>query len=203
MIRIIRRLWAWLFQTKPTKKSKEPKLSIELVPLPNHGANVRSRITEDEWKQVCKTVHRQATIKRTGSTKNSDGLRCVICHQSGKSQGFQWPVECHEVWHYSDQDHSQKLTGMLSLCPMCHKAKHYGLAVKQGYGDQVRAHLMRVNGMSERELNAYIKESIATVEERSAHHWTLDLTYLNKPEFQFLDTQFTKSEKQNCRSVVY
>ncbi|QNP48392.1 HNH endonuclease [Diaphorobacter aerolatus] len=164
-----------------------------MVPFTMHGANVRSRISSEEWKKVCKVVHKQAGLKH----------HCQICRQSGKDQGFEWPVECHEKWHYDDKRHTQTLTGMLSLCPMCHKAKHYGLAVKQGYERQVRKHLMRVNRWSEAQLDVYISESMATVKERSAYTWTLDLTYLNNYEYSFLGTEFTENEKSNCSTVVF
>lgn len=174
-------------------KPKSMKLEIELVPKSMHGMNVRSRVTLPEWQQVCKVVHREA---------NQD-MRCEICRESGLNQNFSHPVECHEQWLFDAKTHSQKLVGMVSICPMCHKAKHYGLAIKQGFGEAVRKHLMKVNLISLNELDDYIQHSYKTVKERSNHTWSLDLTYLNKNEFGRLNIDFTEHENDKCDNIEF
>jgi len=190
IIGVLKRIWAGFFS-----QEREPKLSIELVPYTMHGANVRSRIEPAQWKRVCSVVHKRA--------RNS--YRCQICNQSGKSQaqGFSHPVECHEIWSFNTETHAQKLKGMISLCPMCHKAKHFGLAQRQGYGDATKAHLKRINRMSSSQLDTYIKQVFQICKERSSHEWTLDLTYLNRSEFGFLNIEFTEDEAHKCENIEF
>jgi hypothetical protein len=183
--------------TKPnstTAPNAAPKLGIELVPLPMQGYNVRSRISPNSWKSVCTETHRKANAGAKHYT-------CEICHQTGKSQGFPHPVECHEIWDYDDQNHIQKLTGLLTLCPLCHKAKHYGLSKKSGYEQRVRQHMLQVNNWTEHELNAHIAEAFCLVKQRSQEYWTLDLTYLNDTTYR-LGTMFTDDEKDNCEKPI-
>lgn len=174
-------------------KPKTMKLEIELVPKSMHGKNVRSRVTLPEWQQVCKVVHREA---------NQD-MHCEICGESGLKQNFSHPVEVHEQWAFESRTCVQKLIGMVSICPLCHKAKHYGLAQKQGFGEATRKHLMKVNGISSSELDNYIQLAFNIVRERSNHEWSLDLTYLNKNEFGRLNIDFTEYENDKCDDVEF
>jgi hypothetical protein len=180
----------------PTRaKTPTPKLGIELVPLGMQGYNVRSRISPEQWRKVASITHKKA------NGRNNTYL-CEICRQSGKDQGFEHPVECHEIWDYDDQNHIQRLTGLVSLCPLCHKAKHYGLAKKQGYESRVRAHMKQVNNWSESELNASIDHAFTLVKARSDEYWTLDLTYLNSPHLK-LNATFTNDEQANCDKPIF
>ncbi|MER3447896.1 MAG: HNH endonuclease [Nitrospiraceae bacterium] len=181
--------------TSATAPTAAPKLGIELVPLAMQGYNVRSRISPEQWQQTASITHKRANRPRTT-------YRCEICHQSGKDQGFKHPVECHEVWDYDDETHIQKLTGLVSLCPLCHKAKHYGLAKKQGYESRVRAHMKQVNNWSESELNASIAQAFHQVKARSDEYWILDLTYLNTPHLK-LNATFTNDEQANCDKPIF
>jgi len=191
---LLRRIRKWFAQSK---KPKKYKLEIEMVPYTMHGANVRSRLEPEQWKKICKVVHRQANFK------SKNGLRCQICRGSGHEQGFKHPVECHEIWGFNPETHVQSLQGMLSLCPMCHRSKHYGLAKREGHEQAVRAHLMRVNAIAPGQLDAYLEEVTAQVKERSAHEWQLDLTHLNSRDFAFLMIDFTDDEKHKCVDVVF
>lgn len=192
---LLRRIRSWF----KSDNQKRYKLEIEMVPYTMHGANVRSRLDPEHWKQICKVVHRATNLNST------NGLRCQICGGSGKDQkqGFSHPVECHEIWTFSPETHIQSLKGMISLCPLCHKAKHYGLAVMQGYEDKVRAHLMKVNRLTPGQLDEQLAQATAVVKERSQHEWQLDLTYLNRRQFGFLMIDFTEDEKHKCDEVVF
>ena len=181
------------FKLLGKKSSKKPVLDIELVPFSMHGCNVRSRISSEQWKKVCTVTHQRA----------KNGHRCQICNQSGKSQGFPHPVECHEIWSFDEVSHTQRLEGLISLCPLCHKVKHLGLADMQGYGAIARQHMRRVNRMSIDQVDQHIQEATVVVKERSQVNWKLDLTYLNNPEFNFLLTEFTDYENSNCQKLVF
>lgn len=142
------------------------KLSVELVPQSSWGNNLRSEanIPKSEWDILRKKCYKDA------------GYVCEIC--GGK--GNRHPVECHEKWGYDDQTKTQRLLGLIALCPTCHKAKHLGrtLSVDKGK-DKVLLHMMEVNEMSVDDLESYIVEVFMVWEERSKYAWSLDLSWLD------------------------
>lgn len=144
------------------------KLTIELVPSTSWYSNVRSNVTKKEWDTIRKKSYKLADYK------------CEICKDNGKNQGFRHPVECHEIWDYNDKTKVQKLTGLVSLCPLCHKTKHIGLAFIQNQATRVTNHLMKVNSVSFSEAEKYISESFVTFEARSSYNWEVDISYLEK-----------------------
>jgi len=142
------------------------RLTIELVPSTCFYTNVRSHVSEFTWNIIRKKTYAQANHK------------CEICGDTGKHQGFKHNVECHEIWHYDDVKYIQTLTGLIALCPYCHKTKHVGLAQMNGEEDIVINQLMKVNNMSYKEAQKYISASFVVWKERSKHQWELDITKL-------------------------
>jgi hypothetical protein len=142
--------------------SADPKLTIELVPSTAWCANVRSTITPEQWDIVRRAVYRAANH------------RCEICGGAGD----QWPVECHEVWHYDDSAHVQRLVRMIALCPACHAVKHMGRSHAAGKGREALAHLAKVNGWDYAAAGRYFVETMQIWTERSNHQWQLDLSAL-------------------------
>ncbi len=130
--------------------------------------NVRSQATEDEWDKIRIKSYRKANHK------------CEICGDVGTNQGVYHSVECHEIWEYNDEAKIQKLVGLISLCPFCHKVKRPGLAAIKGESHIVDAQLMKVNGMNELEALAYIDLAFDQWQERSKYEWELDITYLEE-----------------------
>ncbi len=139
------------------------KLTIELVPSSAWYSNVRSEVSKDQWDIIRKKAYKQSNY------------RCEIC--SGK--GDKWPVECHEIWNYDDTNKTQTLTGLIALCPNCHKSKHVGLAQLNGEFDIVIAQLMKVNDMTEPEALDYVEESFKVWRERSSYKWECDISYID------------------------
>lgn len=115
---------------KDAPAREPPHLTIELVPSTCWFSNVRDHVVESDWQHIKK------------ATSISAGARCEICG----GRGDKWPVECHEVWHYDDDAHTQTLVRTQALCPACHRVKHIGLAEKQGKGEATLKHLAVVNG---------------------------------------------------------
>ena len=144
------------------------KLTIELVPKTAWLINVRSKVTTAEWDKIRKKCYKAA------------GYVCEICGDVGTNQGTRHPVECHEIWHYDDEKKAQTLTGIIALCPYCHKVKHAGFANVNGETQVVLDHLMKVNGLSLDEAKEYVAECFATWRERSKHDWSLDIGYLSE-----------------------
>lgn len=145
------------------------KLEVELVPKTAWYSNVRSKVDRNTWDQIRRKCYRKANFI------------CEIC--GGK--GDQWPVECHERWHYDDENKKQTLEGLIALCPNCHKTKHAGRSIALGDREVVLEQLMKVNDMTKSEAIEYIDEVFTVWRERSQHQWELDITYLN----QFYEVQ--------------
>lgn len=139
-------------------------LTIELVPSSVWYVNLRSELSKAEWDHVRKACYKKA------------GYECEIC--GGK--GPKWPVECHEIWEFNDEEKTQTLKGVIALCPDCHKVKHIGLAGKRGEGVKAQEHLAKVNGWSVKDARKYIRLAFEVWEERSHHDWALDISWIQQ-----------------------
>ena len=145
---------------------KEYKLTIELVPKTAWYTNVRSNVSKSEWDRIRKKSYAIANNV------------CEICGETGKSQGYNHNVECHEIWEYVDIYKTQTLIGLISLCPYCHKCKHPGLAQINGELDIVINQLMKVNNISKTDAENLLKEAFNLWNIRSKYQWTLDISYI-------------------------
>lgn len=151
----------------------EPKLSCELVPSNQWGTNLRSLLAPKVWDQL-----RRACYERAGH-------RCEICNGVGSKH----PVECHETWEYQDGPvWIQKLTGLIALCPSCHKVKHIGFAYTQGDRAFMAAlnHLAKVNGWSPHKTYKYVDNQFEIHAIRSQQNWVMDLDWLDNMQ-QYVD----------------
>jgi hypothetical protein len=144
------------------------KLTIELVPKTCWYSNVRSNVTKTEWDIIRKKSYELANNQ------------CEICGDVGKNQGVNHNVECHEIWEYDDLNKIQKLIGLISLCPYCHKTKHAGLSQMNGEENIVINQLIKVNNITRKDAIDYINDSFTIWRERSKHEWTLDISVLNQ-----------------------
>lgn len=144
------------------------KLTIELVPKTSWYNNVRSKVSSDEWDIIRKKSY------------NIANHVCEICGDNGINQGFSHPVECHEVWEFDDTHNIQKLIGFISLCPLCHKVKHIGLAQVNNQLDIAKNHLMKVNSIGKRTATIYIEQSFNIWKERNKNNWLVDVNYIQK-----------------------
>ena len=140
----------------------DAKLTIELVPSGQWGANLRSELPKKRWDQLRK------------ATYSSSGYVCEVCG----GRGERWPVECHERWNYDEKNKSQILIGLISLCPPCHEVKHMGRANAMGRGEQAKSHLMKVNGWTDQIADAYIENAFRVWLRRSSENWSLDISWL-------------------------
>jgi 5-methylcytosine-specific restriction endonuclease McrA len=143
--------------------ARKQALTIELVPATCWFSNVRSEVSEGDWKKLKRITFQKAKY------------RCEVCG----GQGEQWPVECHEIWHYDDENLVQTLAGLIALCPSCHEVKHMGLAHVKDRGDIAAQHLARVNGWTMEETEKYIDEQFDVWRWRSKHEWALDISWLD------------------------
>ena len=139
-------------------------LEVELVPQTAFFKNLRSELKKDDWD-----ILRRRTYKACG-------YRCEVC--GGK--GYKHPVECHEMWDYDDDTHTQTLIGLEGLCPNCHSVKHFGHTQLQGGAELALKHMAKVNECSYQECIKYLEGVFAQWEERSQHEWTQNLEFLRQ-----------------------
>lgn len=137
------------------------KLEIELVPKPCWYSNMRKAMTQKQWDTLRRSVYQQYNY------------HCAICNAEGE-------VQCHEIWHYDDENHVQTLKGFVALCLMCHHVKHIGLArtlANKGQLniDNVIAHFCKVNECYEADFLQYETRVFAQWMARNASEWRTDL----------------------------
>lgn len=138
-------------------------LTIELIPSTSWFSNLRSLLEKEEWDKIRKGCYKKAAYK------------CEICGGKGPIH----PVECHETWDYDEEKKIQKLVGLIALCPSCHQTKHYGLAMINGKEQSVKKHLMKINSLTEKEVDEYIKLVFEEWKRRNKIQWTLDVSILD------------------------
>lgn len=148
-----------------------PKLSVEVVPKTSHFANLRTEVKRSSWDRVRKEEAERA------------GQRCEVCGGRGKRH----PVECHEIWSYDDRRRVQKLEGLVCLCTDCHMVKHIGRQIVLGFGDEAKAHLVRVNEWTWEQAEAYVSAAGRVCFERSKHEWRFDLSWAVERGMQFVE----------------
>lgn len=163
----------WMPNIYLTPRYKLP-LRVELVPSSCWFSNVRDHLSQSDWDKVRKPLF------------ESKGQRCQICCQVGSKH----PVECHEVWQYDDENLIQTLTGLLCLCPMCHLCHHFGLAIKINQFDDALDHFQIINKITEESAKTIVKHAFGVWKERSAHSWTLDLSWItNKYDVKVINDE--------------
>ncbi len=162
------------------KGSKKLVLTPELIPYNMHYKNVRAVLSYADWQTIAKMSYRDSKY------------RCDICHRKGK-------LECHEIWQFDDSNLIQKLVGLTTLCPDCHRVKHIGLAKKMGWYKDSLKHMAKVNGISKSRAQKYVDYAEMEVKQRKGIY-SLDLTYLNKYR-SYLPRQYTTYENNSCQSI--
>lgn len=145
-------------------------LTIELVPSTCFFSNVRSMVSVKNWN-----------ILRTQCYQLANH-RCEICDQSNK---WQTTVECHEVWEYDDINKIQRLDKLITLCPSCHRVKHWGLAIINGKEKENYKHFMSINNIDLDQAIELVKEAFKKHKERSNYKWKVDLSYLDNKNIKY------------------
>lgn len=145
---------------------KNIKLTIEMIPSSNFYNNIRSTVSKSQWDVIRKECYAKANN------------RCEICYESGKDQGYKHNLECHEKWAYDNKTKTQKLIGLISLCPKCHLCKHIGRAFAIGKQAEVFSHLEKINNWNHKEVVTYLVLCFKEHKKKSKISWSLNLNYL-------------------------
>lgn len=144
------------------------KLRLDLVPLPLHGRNLRSKtegIGEGRWKRL-----RLFAIEQCGG-------KCVICGGADMLNG-------HEVWKYEEK----KRVGLATLvrvdavCRTCHNVSHWGMTriliqlgvIKHDTHMLLRRHFRKVNGCLQADFDRHIQRSFSEWRRRSDKRWNIN-----------------------------
>lgn len=159
-------LWSWLPQQYNPFLAK-PVLLPEMLPVTTWQQNVRHELGDEVWDRMRKHAYKAA------------GFRCEICATRGR-------LEAHESWSLSNETAVQKLERILCLCPLCHKAKHLGIARRLGMYEDVLQQLKRVNGWSDRDLIREIANAREAHEQRCEWPWTVDLSWLYESGYLYV-----------------
>jgi hypothetical protein len=136
------------------------KLTIELVPKPLWGKNLRAMLSREDWDLIRRYAYKKADYT------------CEVCGGKGKDH----PVECHEVWKYDDNNNVQVLTDVVALCPKCHGCKHFGRLSAIGKAEPAIDHLCIINNMTHEETTEYILDEFNLWRKRSDKEWEVDIT---------------------------
>lgn len=155
-------VWVWL----PRKWQRNPALWPEMLPSTAWESNLRNAVEPHQWDALRRHAYAAA------------GWRCEICGDRPNA-----PLEAHEAWSWDDTWCVQKLEGLLSLCPSCHKAHHVGLARRLGLWKDVQQKFFEVNGWDEAQLKEALAAATKQANERSRFGWTLDLSWLTQSNY--------------------
>ncbi|MES9905544.1 MAG: HNH endonuclease [Sedimenticola sp.] len=139
-------------------------LNIELVPRTAWHSNLRNILDKSVWDTLKREAYKKA------------GYKCSICGGTGQRN----PVEAHEKWSYDDMNKVQKLIDIVALCPLCHKVKHIGLAIKKGDGGDAIKHYCRINNISIYQALNDIENEFSIYQRRSEFEWEFDLEVLTQ-----------------------
>lgn len=151
-----------------------PKFIVELVPKTCFFTNVRSQVSSESWDWLRKETYKQA------------GHRCEGCGIKGR-------MEAHEIWHYDDKKHIQKLDSLVCLCNLCHLSHHLGFAEINGKLPEVKKHLAKINKWSLAETDFFIEGVFEVWFQRSQYQWDLDISMLDDLNIPY--TMITKKER--------
>ena len=153
-----------------------PKLDIELVPSTCWFSNIRTILSDGQWKMVSKIV------------RQKNNYTCLFCGIKDIPKN----IHCHEEWEYDHKNKTQYLKRFVSICYKCHYVKHMGKSNVDGKGAMAKTQLMKVNGLNEMDAELYIENEFHLWKVRSLFEWDLDISKLEKMGFKKLFYKFSE-----------
>lgn len=145
------------------------KLSINLVPSPLWGFNLRKFIPASRWMKVRKLIIADR------------GLRCETC---GVEVEESKNLNAHEVWEY-DETREPAVATLVRIelaCKSCHSCEHWGRLtnlVAQGIVDmsevnRLIAHFCKVNDVKKSAFEKHRKAAFTDFDRRARLEWRVD-----------------------------
>ena len=140
-------------------------LFVDLVPRSGWFTNLRSCVTQGDWRRIHDMV-----VARAGG-------KCEICGVGPDPKRKLW-MEAHERWEFDNFLRTQTLKRLICLCSRCHLATHFGYARTQHRDGEALEQLMKINQCDADRAVRHINRAFRLWQQRSQIEWTLDLTML-------------------------
>lgn len=135
-----------------TKREKELVLPIESIPMTSWGVSLSNKLDKDKWDKFRREVYRKSNYS------------CEVCGATDEQ------LHCHESWAFNEKSNIQFLSKVKCLCKTCHEATHFfraSITHKTNYIEYLKAHLLKVNKLSEEEFERYLYKLTIIVQKRS------------------------------------
>ena len=121
---------------------KRRLLQIESIPQSSWGVSLANLLPKEDWDKIRKKVLKGA------------GYRCEYCGAVDRT------LHCHEAWEFKYSE--QRLVRFDCVCELCHDSIHYfgttqSYKNKPSYIEKVMKHIEEVNGITRKQLLAYIE----------------------------------------------
>jgi hypothetical protein len=136
-------------------KGPRYKLVPELVPRPLWGISAPRALKKSAaWKAI-----RKDTLSEVGE-------KCQFCDAEAR-------LECHDKWEYDDKKCVATLVGFEIRCKACHFVTHIGRAIQLGLLHEAAAHLRKVNGCTEKDVERMVGAAMSLWKKRNQKKWTI------------------------------
>lgn len=155
--------------THSTHSTPKLKLTINLIPKPCWGANLRAALPKHIWDKLRRETYR------------INKHQCEICG-AGKDNSYNHPVECHEHWSYNDDRRIQTFEKLQCLCPDCHQVKHMGHTISLGPQKKMEVinHFIKVNGITPQQAHQIMLKEFAQFHSRGRVKWKTNVRRILK-----------------------
>jgi hypothetical protein len=149
------------------------RLTPALVPRPLFGRSVYNELRRTKRRKQWEALRR--TVLEAASNT------CARCAATYDSR-----MVCNELWAYDDINHIATLTAFEIVCRDCDSVLHFGKSLLIGSkkgdeamanrADQAIVHLMKVNGITEKQAHNLIDDAFGKWMERSKHKtWAIQI----------------------------
>ena len=82
-------------------------------------------------------------------------------------------LECHDKWEYDDKKCVATLVKFEIRCKACHFVTHIGRAMQLGLLHEAVAHLRKVNGRTEKDVERMVGAAMSLWKKRNQKKWTV------------------------------
>ena len=128
---------------------KNFKLKIDLLPKGAWNNDLSKTLPKKDWDTLREICYKKANH------------RCQICGEQTDD------LDAHEVWEFNEEDKTQTLKDIIAICSSCHSVIHFKNSVRLGYGQQAKAHFLKVNKCSEMDFAGHLHQALIDYDNRN------------------------------------
>lgn len=128
---------------------KNFKLKIDLLPKGAWNNDLSKTLPKKDWDTLREICYKKANH------------RCQICGEQTDD------LDAHEVWEFNEEDKTQTLKDIIAICSSCHGVIHFKNSVRLGYGQQAKAHFLKVNKCSEMDFAGHLHQALIDYDNRN------------------------------------